>query len=292
MCCKLPEETQTLGELLRQGASRLKEANIEGPVRDARRLLEFTTGYSSTQLIADEYAEADEKTVSAFIKLIERRASGEPVSRILGKREFWGLSFNISPDVLDPRPDTETIVEVILQEWRDTDKSVLDLGTGSGCILLSVLHEKQAAKGWGLDQSADALKIAKQNAEDLEIGQRAAFLQSDWFSALEKDHLFDIIVSNPPYIPTSDINMLDVDVQKFDPMSALDGGEDGLDDYRSIIAQAKNHMTENGLLVFEVGYNQADDVAELLRYSGFSDINYKKDLAGVKRCVYARQTSV
>ena len=230
-------------------------------------------------------------TKKSFEDVVERRAKKEPVSRIAQKREFWGLEFEISPDVLDPRPDTETLVETVLEAWQVSYDTVLDLGTGSGCILLSILNEQKHAHGIGLDQSEAALEIARKNSLRLEVDGRCEFYQSDWFGAVSGKK-FDVIVSNPPYIPTADIEHLEVDVKEYDPMSALDGGIDGYDDYRHIISNAQKHLTEDGLIAFEVGIGQADMVAEMLAKLGFFQINIRKDLSGVKRCVYALATRV
>lgn len=288
----MAENTDTYGQLLRQAGAKLSNANIEGPLRDARRLMELAAGISPAQLIADEDSTPSFNIIEKFENYIKRRIQGEPVSRISQRREFWSLEFEISTDVLDPRPDTETLVELVLSQWRENYTNVLDLGTGSGCILLSILSERFKAKGVGLDQSEAALDIAKKNASKLKLGERASFLQSDWFSALSNEQHFDVIVSNPPYIPSGDIAHLDKDVRDYDPTSALDGGIDGYDDYRRIIDNAKTYLNENGLIAFEVGINQSEKVCDLLQNMKFEHINFRKDLSGIKRCVYARAPRV
>lgn len=282
----MDDNNETYSDLLRRAAKQLSNAGIEGGLRDARRLMENAGGVSAAELIAAENDVVSTETLNVFEEFIERRGKGEPVSRIAKKREFWGLEFDISPDVLDPRPDTETLVEVVISQWQEHYKSVLDLGTGSGCILLSILHEKRQALGIGVDQSEAALEIAKINSKKLELDERTQFNTSNWFEAV-KGKTYDVIVSNPPYIPSADIEHLDVDVKEYDPMSALDGGEDGYDDYRHIISNAKNYLAASGLIAFEVGIGQADKIAEMLAKVGFLHINIREDLSGVKRCVYA-----
>ncbi|ACT58509.1 peptide chain release factor N(5)-glutamine methyltransferase [Hirschia baltica] len=286
------ETVQTYSDALRLAAQKLARADVEGPLRDARRLMELAAGMSTTDLIAEENTQIPLQISAKFSAFIQRRLEGEPISRIAGRREFWGLEFVITSDVLDPRPDTETLVELVLSEWKSDYKNVLDLGTGSGCILLSILSEKLSAQGLGLDQSEKALGVATKNAEKLELKQRARFQNSNWFDALTPEQKFDVIVSNPPYIPSADIEVLDIDVKKYDPLSALDGGEDGYDDYRHIISKAKVHLNKNGLIAFEVGFNQAEKVCELLENEKFIHINVRKDLSGVKRCVYGYASSV
>ncbi len=285
-------ETKTYSEVLRLAAAQLSSHQIEGPLRDARRLMELAAGKSATELIADEDRLVEAAISMSFEAFIARRSRGEPVSRIAGKREFWGLEFQVTPDVLDPRADTETLVELVLDEWSAGAVDVLDMGTGSGCVLLSILHERSEASGVGLDKSQAALAIAQANATQLELSSRSTFLESNWFDGLPDGAMFDVIVSNPPYIPSDDIENLDRDVRDYDPLSALDGGMDGLDDYRHIIARAGSYLRPNGQIAFEVGFDQAEKVSELLIKAGFIGVNSRQDFSGVKRCVYARVSNV
>lgn len=285
-------EIKTYSNVLRLAAVQLSAHQIEGPLRDARRLMELATGKSATELIADENSPIDTVISDLFDQLVARRSQGEPVSRIAGKREFWGLEFQVTPDVLDPRADTETLVELVLDEWSADAVDVLDMGTGSGCVLLSILHERSYARGIGLDQSRAALAVAQTNSAQLKLSSRSTFLESNWFDALPDGAMFDVIVSNPPYIPSADIAHLDRDVREYDPMSALDGGTDGLDDYRRIIARAGSYLRPNGQIAFEVGFDQSEKVSELLIKAGFIGVNSRQDFSGVKRCVYARVSNV
>lgn len=199
-----------------------------------------------------------------------------PLSRIIKNREFWGLDFIVSPDVLDPRADSETLIETLLHFIPPSSKPLnfLDLGTGSGCLLLSLLHEYKNATGIGADLSPEALKIAQLNAKHLDLSNRATFIQSNWFNSITAQK-FDVILSNPPYIPSHDIDNLADNVKLYDPLSALDGGDDGLDPYHTIASQAANYLKPNGVLIFEMGYDQADRLFDILAKHGFSSDEFK-----------------
>lgn len=198
----------------------------------------------------------------------------QPISRILQIREFWGLDFSINQHVLDPRADSEILIEILLQFVPKTTQNsadalrFLDLGTGSGCLLLSLLSEYKNATGIGADFSTNALEIAKKNAKHLDLSNRATFIRSNWFEQIDKQQ-FDIILSNPPYIASGDIQNLAKNVKNYDPLSALDGGTDGLDAYRIITANAAQYLKPNGLLIFEMGFDQADGLFEILSHTGF-----------------------
>ncbi|NRA85899.1 MAG: peptide chain release factor N(5)-glutamine methyltransferase [Rhizobiales bacterium] len=193
-----------------------------------------------------------------------------PISRILKSREFWGLEFVISADVLDPRADSEILIETLLHFIPPSNQplNILDLGTGTGCLLLSLLSEYINSTGIGIDYSEKALKIANINATNLKLKNRCEFIKSNWFDELPSQK-FDIIISNPPYIPSIDINQLDDNVKLYDPLDALDGGLDGFDPYHIIARQAANYLKPNGILIFEMGYDQADTLFEILHKNGF-----------------------
>lgn len=226
-----------------------------------------------------------------FAGYLERRKTGEPVAHILGTQEFWSLEFKVTPATLIPRPDTETLVEVALKHLAgQPEGTVLDLGTGSGCILLSLLSELPEYQGMGIDQSLDALAVARENAVNLQLSERAIFLESDWFSAVETpEDGFSAIVSNPPYIPSADIEGLMEDVRDFEPLSALDGGEDGLDPYHTIAEGAFERLGSGGLLAVELGIHQAEDVAAIFTKAGFSKVEIINDLAGIGRVVSGKK---
>jgi release factor glutamine methyltransferase len=275
----------SISEVLRNATTRLAEAGIDSARLDARLLLGKALGVDGTWLF--NHANDELPDEAAFAALIDRRLKREPVSHILGRREFWSLDFTVTRDTLAPRPDSETLIEAVLAELPDRSRplSLLDLGTGTGCLLLSLLSELPAARGTGIDLNPDTLAVAKGNAERLGLGGRAEFILSDWWRNLSGRH--DVILSNPPYIPSGEIGGLDPEVAEFEPLGALDGGADGLDAYRLLAAGAGNFLAEQGVIAFEVGAGQAPDVAALLREAGFSIREVRKDLAGIERCVVA-----
>lgn len=225
------------------------------------------------------------RDAAALDALVARRATHEPVSQIVGEKEFWKDRFLVSRDVLTPRADSETMIELLLRCRPDTQAVLrfVDLGTGSGCLLLSALREYPKALGIGVDQSADALEIAQRNLDRFGFNDRAILLQSDWCSNLLGS--FDVVLANPPYIPTANIATLDADVREFEPHAALDGGADGLACYCSIFGQIAPFLKPNALLLFEVGQGQAQDVAALGESAGFSLLEITNDLAGIGRVV-------
>jgi len=277
----------TISEALRAATARLTEAGIDGARLDARLLLAEALGKDNTWLFNNAPDELAAEAQAAYAALLEKRLQRQPVSLILGHREFWSLDFTVTKDTLAPRPDSETLVEAVLAELADRGKplSLLDLGTGSACLLLSLLSELPNAKGTGVDLNPDTLAVAQGNADRLGFGPRTRFLHSDWWGAVEGR--FDIILSNPPYIPSGDIAGLDPEVARFEPLGALDGGADGLDAYRLLVAGADKFLTADGVIAFEVGAGQAADVAALLEEAGFIVRAVRRDLAGIERCVVA-----
>jgi release factor glutamine methyltransferase len=233
----------------------------------------FLLTHSEQPLSTDQHAR--------YMALFERRLSGEPIAYLLGEREFYGLTFKVSPATLIPRPETELLVELALQRIPQQGACrILDLGTGSGAIALSIAHAWRDAEVVAVDASADALGVAQVNAQRLGIGN-VRLLSSDWFSALRGER-FDIIVVNPPYIAAGDAHLAQGDV-RFEPRTALASGADGLDDIRRIIAQAKGHLNVNGWLLLEHGYDQAAPVRALLRQAGFAGVFSARDIAGIER---------
>jgi release factor glutamine methyltransferase len=277
----------TLSEALRSATTRLIEAGVDGARLDARLLLAKALSKDVTWLFNHGEDVLDESGELVFAALLERRLARQPMSLILGHREFWSLDFTVTADTLAPRPDSETLVEAVLAELpdRQADVSLLDLGTGTGCLLLSLLSELPNAQGTAVDLNPATLAVAKGNAERLGLAGRTRFVQSDWWRGVSGR--FDVILSNPPYIPSADIAGLDAEVARFEPLGALDGGADGLDAYRLLVAGADEFLAETGVIAFEVGAGQAPDVAVLLEGAGFSVRAIRRDLAGVERCVVA-----
>lgn len=217
----------------------------------------------------------------------QRLLMHEPVSKILGLKGFWKDDFYVTKDVLDPRPDSELIIEKALHYCgHDYRGAVLDLGTGSGCLILSLLREWPEAKGIALDDSPEALRVAKENARRFNLEDRVICQQSNWYSALGgKQQRFGCIVSNPPYIPSSDIAFLSEKVQRYDPHLALDGGTDGLDPYHVLLANLSDYLEPDGYFIIECGYNQAQDLAKLVSDYGHELVEIAKDLQGHERCL-------
>jgi release factor glutamine methyltransferase len=256
---------------------------IENPAREARVSLCAASGLSPVALIVDPH-EPLGSAASRVQEFAIRRAGSEPLSRILGKREFWGLSLAITPHVLDPRPETETIIEAALSIFsgrRHEALRILDLGVGSGALLCAVLTEFGAAHGVGVDLSVDAADVARGNLRACGLSSRSDIRVGDWMHGL--DGPFDLIVSNPPYIATADLPGLPREVRDFDPRLALDGGSDGLGAYRRILPESRPFLAPGGWLLAELGASQAADVTALANQSGFSVVTLYQDLAGLDR---------
>jgi release factor glutamine methyltransferase len=283
----------SLDQARREIRARLEIAGIESPELDARLLLGEVLRLDLTGLIAASARTLTADETAALESVIRRRTDGEPVARILGHKEFWGLSFALSPATLVPRPDTETIVEAALdilkREGRANDAlRIADIGTGSGAILLALLSELLNAHGIGTDINPDALSTAAHNATALGLAERASFVECNYADTLHGP--FDLIVSNPPYIPSRDINDLSIEVRAHDPRLALDGGADGLNAYRVIAPAALELLAPGGVIVFEIGQGQERDVARLLTAAGLGpDVPAKPDLNGIPRAVIGRK---
>jgi release factor glutamine methyltransferase len=264
--------------------ARMRLADTETPSLDARLLLQHATGLEHAALVADPDLEIDKEIAKAFAALVTRRAAFEPVSRILGVREFYGRSFKVTRDVLDPRADTETIVEVCLQHLpAGQSLRLLDLGTGSGILAITLLAERPLLAGVAVDLSEAALEVAKHNAVVNGVSSRLGFLQSHWFQAVVGQ--FDLIVSNPPYIPLGEVAGLDVEVRDHDPHLALAGGGDGLACYRAIAADASDHLVKFGTVVVEIGVGQEADIVAIFADQGFQLVAQQSDLGGHMRAL-------
>jgi len=272
----------TRAEALAAAKNRLEIAGVETPALDAKLLLLETECISSAGLIADPDCEMVAQ--SSYDSMIKRRCSREPVSKILGYRDFWSFRFSVNPDVLDPRPDTETLIESALELTESkAPLRILDLGTGSGCILLTLLAERPNASGVGVDISDAALATAKHNAEEMKLQHHSYFIVSNWFSAL--DETFDVVVSNPPYISFTESDTLSPEVRDWDPEAALFAGMDGLQAYREIASGLATVLKPSGIAFLEIGQGQAQPVIELFKEAGFRRISSRKDLGGIERCL-------
>ncbi len=313
----------TYGEVYREGAARLAEAGIDEAALDARLLLEFVCGTDRNTLLVHGEREVLEEEYEKYRGLIERRASHVPLQHLTGEQDFMGLTFLVNKDVLVPRQDTEVLVEEVMKHLHDGMR-ILDMCTGSGCILLSLLHYSNDCEGVGVDLSGQALAVARENYERLRVERqemKARFLEGNLFAALKcgkatdsveaeeasdgaeasgdgnvahggngtepgNAERFDVIVSNPPYIKTDVIDTLMPEVREHEPVMALDGGADGLIFYRRIAENAVNYLSGGGMLFFEIGCEQATDVCMIMETAGFREIAVVKDFAGLDRVVY------
>ncbi|MBD5517412.1 MAG: peptide chain release factor N(5)-glutamine methyltransferase [Lachnospiraceae bacterium] len=296
----MKQESQTYQEVYEEGTALLAEAGIEEAKLDARLLLEFVCGTDRNTLLVHGDRAVTEEEQERYEALIAARAAHTPLQHLTGEQEFMGLTFAVNENVLVPRQDTEILVEETLKNLQDGMR-ILDLCTGSGCILLSLLQYSNDCVGVGVDLSAQALAVARKNYERLR-GTRpemtAFFLEGDLFEALERrtaaeydeadsmGERYDIIVSNPPYIETDVIGTLMPEVREHEPVMALDGGEDGLTFYRRIVQGAGDHLNRGGMLFFEIGCEQAAGVREIMEQAGFREIEVVKDFAGLDRVVY------
>lgn len=285
MFALLKNKTHTAQEALRSGVMELQKAHVESASLDARLLLEHATGLAREQLIADMQMMLSDAQYAAYMRLIEARAARKPLAQLTGKREFWKNIFKVTHDTLDPRPDSEALIESVLARFGDHEKplSLLDLGTGSGCLLLTLLKEYPLMQGVGVDISPAALMVAKENAMALGLGSRVKFVQSHWFAQVEG--LFDLVISNPPYIATDDIARLAPEVALYEPKLALDGGSDGLDAYREIFAGLKARLKPEGMAFMEIGMGQQRDIESMAGQAGFEMLGVAADMAGIARCV-------
>jgi len=284
-------EPVTLNQAFVGAAAVLREAGMATPELDARLLLCHAAGLSHEAYVAGAGGPVQPATLARFGTAIDRRLKREPVARITGTREFYGRGFTIAPPALDPRPDTETLIEAALavverRGWRDQTLSLLDLGTGTGCILVTLLAELPCAQGLGTDLSPSALALAAANAVRLGVGSRAAFMAADWLDGI--DGKFDLVLSNPPYLASGEIAGLAPEIAAYDPMLALDGGPDGLDAYRRIAAGAPKVLAEGGRLLVEIGAGQVAQVSDIFRAAGLKldpSQAIGRDLAGRPRVV-------
>ena len=281
-----PRIKMTYRECYEQGCRTLQAAGIEEAILDARLLLEAVCGTDRNDLLVHGEQPVAPQAEEKYLKWIRQRAEHIPLQQLTGEQDFMGLTFSVNEHVLIPRQDTEILVEEVLKELHDGMR-VLDMCTGSGCILLSLMHYSNDCEGLGVDLSAEALEVAERNVLKVltpEKAEHVQFLQSDLFEKLEDK--FEIIVSNPPYIASAEVEKLMPEVRDHEPRMALDGTEDGLYFYRRIIKEAGKHLVSSGMLFFEIGYDQGQAVSELMRTQGYREVQVVQDYAGLDRVVF------
>ena len=289
----MSEDGSTIRDVINDAIRRLRLAGIEEARQDAWLLMGWVRKQDRAALFADAFEQLSPAHHRRFLDLIERRAQREPTAQILGMKEFWSLDFRIDSNVLCPRPETECLVETALEllaargRIQDQPLRILDLGTGSGCLLLALLKECPMATGLGIDVSPSALEIARLNGASLGLASRASWLCGYWGASLEGG--FDVIVSNPPYIASSAAGDLAPEVRDFEPERALFAGEDGLDAYRSMAPDLRRLVMPDGIVCLEVGFGQASDVSAILADAGLETIDTRRDLAGIDRCLVLRR---
>jgi len=284
------DSAPSIGALRRSAAARLREGGVESAESDARILLSHVLGLEDAAVFAASRAEAPEGIRRRLEAFLARRLAGEPIARIVGRKEFWSRSFGLGPDTLVPRPESETVVEAALAAFPDQAAAlrVLDLGTGSGILLAAILAERPRASGLGLDRSEGALVVARANLAALGLGARASFACGDWGVALNA--AYDLVVCNPPYIAADEFTALSREVRAHDPRLALDGGGDGLSAYRAIVADLARLLHAHGVAVLELGRGQESAVANLATEAGlFIAGPVRPDLAGISRALTLRR---
>ena len=277
-----------LDRLMADARARFRAAELDTPDLDARLLVEWATDKTRLDLISAPEQLIDAEAVEKLCDALDRRIKGEPVHRIMGVREFFGLPFRLSAETLEPRPDTEVLVELVIPALerlagQKNRLELLDMGTGTGAIIVSLLHRFEQAHGIGLDMAEGALAMARINAVANGVGDRFAALKSDWFQNVSGR--FHLIVSNPPYIPHQDIAGLSREVREHDPLAALDGGADGLNFYRALAQKAADHLYKGGMVAVEIGAGQFQDVEALFGSAGFSLAGHASDLGGHRRAM-------
>lgn len=282
-----PQPANTIDGALAAAANLLRKQGIDSPRREARLLLSQMAGISIDRMIADPTHRLSAVQQSRFEEAVGRRARRQPFAYITGQREFWSLPFQVSPATLVPRPDSETVIETVLTVCpvRDRAYRILDLGTGSGCLLLALLNEYPAATGIGVDVSAEAVAVARGNARGMDVNGRADFMVGDWGTGL--DVRFDIVVANPPYVATAEIAELAPEVADHEPRLAICGGSDGLRAYAALLGDVGRLLAPTGHAVVEIGQGQAPAVAALMAEHGLTVISTHPDLAGIVRCLTA-----
>ena len=280
----------TIRTALRSASARLAQADIESASLDARLMMQHALGMAHEQMLLQDNEPLSPSQRLAYDTLLRRRLAREPVAQILGSRDFWKHSFRVSADTLSPRPESETLIEAVLKyiPTREAQLRMLDIGTGTGCLIVSLLMEYANATGEAVDASPAALRVARANAQQHRLNTRCNFTRSIWCDAVQGQ--YDLIISNPPYIPTGELAGLAPELAH-EPRMALDGGASGLDAYRALAPQVKQHLAPQGLGVFELGFGQAADVAAILASAGLALVDILPDLAGIPRAIVFNHTN-
>jgi release factor glutamine methyltransferase len=280
----------TLNALRKELEARLRKRGIEEAELDACLLISHVVPVTEIDFAINRTLEITSQQLKAIEALVHKRENRIPMSQIFGQKEFWSLNFQVTKDTLTPRPDSETLIEVSLKEIADKEAPllILDLGTGSGCLLLTLLSELKGSSGFGVDISVQALEVASTNATNLNLDNRAKFINSNWFENLSENDQFDIIISNPPYIGLEEKPDLSPEVIENEPHRALFSGEKGLDDYKKIAAGISHFMNEEAFIILEIGYKQAASVRDIFSEAGFKKIHIFQDLGGRDRCLLIR----
>ena len=284
--------TLTLVQAWTTTRDRLKSAGVDSPVIDARLLVEAAASATRADLLTDPYRPLTPDQAATLDDYVERRARREPVSHILGRKGFWKIMLGVNSHVLTPRPETEVVVDHALRAFEEHQAfDMLDLGVGSGAIVLAILAERPAARGLGVDVSEEALAVARENAANLDLNNRVALLRGDWTAGLQ-DEGFDLVTANPPYIPSRDIETLAPEVRDHEPRLALDGGEGGLDAYRLLAPEILRVLKPGGLLLVEIGFDQGESVPPLFHAAGAQAVGVLKDLSDRDRVVIGRKKAL
>tara|TARA_B100000780_G_scaffold144011_1_gene100732 strand:+ start:1311 stop:2147 length:837 start_codon:yes stop_codon:yes gene_type:complete len=275
-----------ISDLLNSGSKVLKTSKVQTHQLDSEIMLSCLLKKKREHVITNPEEKVSKNTINNFNKLISRRSTKEPLAYILKNKEFWSKNFFVNKNTLIPRPETELLCDIVIKTIKNNNPYILDIGTGTGCILLSILSEVEKAKGMGIDISKKAIEVAKKNSNNLGLNKRAKFFTKSLESI--ENYKFDLIVSNPPYIKTSDIKNLSDDVRKFEPKIALDGGKDGLDVIKKVIYKSKTILKELGLLALEIGHGQHYKVSQILKDQGFKEELLVTDYQDNIRCILAR----
>ena len=281
----------TVQQILFKISAQLLQSSIEKPMMEARIMLAYILNVSTSYLVANSNYVLESHQIQALDQMVVRRCNREPLAYITGIKEFWGLNFVVDRNTLIPRPDSEVLVEATLNFAKELTKTIkiLDLGTGSGCLLLALLHELPNSSGIGVDQSLEAIRVAQYNANQLQLSNRVQFIQDDWANSVNEQ--FDIVITNPPYIKITDIHNLAPEIKIYEPHLALFGGTDGLECYRKLLPRAYQILTDQGRLFAEIGQGQEDAVNAIATHSKFELVKQHKDFRGIIRCLVWKKTT-